>query len=154
MVIKILTLLPFPFHHHCHLEAHEGRDYLEQVGIYICRTKKLYYKSPPALNTYCTDALQAVVCPFSFFPRACLRVFFFFWQPWAKFSGKASLSTDSQVWQSLLRRISSHISSHFGLYVTLGDRDFSSTVSGFCQEMCRPSVNTENSRRTREKYPG
>ena len=62
MVIKRLTLLPFPFHHHCHLEAHEGRDYLEQVGIYICKTKKLYYKSL-RLNT---DAHQAVVCPFSF----------------------------------------------------------------------------------------
>ena len=46
---------------------------------------------------------------------------------------------------------------------TLGARDFSSTVSGFCQvfiaacgfglrpKICRPSVNTENSRRTREK---
>ena len=42
--------------------------------------------------------------------------------------------------------------------VTLGARDFSSAVSGFCQvfivtrpKMCRPSANTENSRRTREK---
>ena len=46
---------------------------------------------------------------------------------------------------------------------TLGARDFSSTVSGFCQvfiaacgfglrpKICRPSVNTENSRRAREK---
>ena len=48
---------------------------------------------------------------------------------------------------------------------TLGARDFSSAVSGFCQffiviaargfglrpKMCRPSFNTENSRRTREK---
>ena len=57
---------------------------------------------------------------------------------------------------------------------TLGARDFSSAVSGFCQvfivtcakrfsrgyaargfglrpKMCRPSANTENSRRTREK---
>ena len=51
--------------------------------------------------------------------------------------------------------------------ITLGSRDFSSAVSGFCQvfivtrfaargfglrpKMCRPSANTENSRRTREK---
>ena len=40
---------------------------------------------------------------------------------------------------------------------TLGARDFSSAVSGFCRgfslrpKMCRPSANTENSRRTREK---
>ena len=50
---------------------------------------------------------------------------------------------------------------------TLGARDFSSAVSCFCQvfivtraffrgfglrpKMCRPSANTENSRRTREK---
>ena len=52
---------------------------------------------------------------------------------------------------------------------TLGARDFSSAVSGFCQvfivtraksfsrgfglrpKMCRPSANTENYRRTREK---
>ena len=46
---------------------------------------------------------------------------------------------------------------------TLGARDFSSAVSGFCQvfivtrgfglrsKMCRPSANTENFRRTREK---
>ena len=49
---------------------------------------------------------------------------------------------------------------------TLGARDFSSAVSGFCQvfivtrfsrgfglgpKTCRPSANTENSRRTREK---
>ena len=50
---------------------------------------------------------------------------------------------------------------------TLGARDFSSAVSSFCQvfivtrtcfrgfglrpKMCRPSANTENSRRTREK---
>ena len=52
---------------------------------------------------------------------------------------------------------------------TLGARDFSSAVSGFCQvfivtragfatrglglrpKMCRPSANIENSRRTREK---
>ena len=45
----------------------------------------------------------------------------------------------------------------------LGARDFSSAVSGFCQvfivirakslrpKMCRPSANTANSRRTREK---
>ena len=46
-------------------------------------------------------------------------------------------------------------------YITLGARDFSSAFSGFCQvfsrgfglrpKMCRPSANTENSRRTREK---
>ena len=51
-------------------------------------------------------------------------------------------------------------------YPTLGARDFSSAVSGFCQvfivtfaargfglrpKMCRPSANTENSHRTREK---
>ena len=54
--------------------------------------------------------------------------------------------------------------------LTLGARDFCSAVSGFCQvfivtraksgfscglglrpKMCRPSANTENSRRTREK---
>ena len=51
--------------------------------------------------------------------------------------------------------------------VTLGARDFSSVVSGFCQvfivtrfaargfglrpKMCRPSANTENSHRTQEK---
>ena len=54
--------------------------------------------------------------------------------------------------------------------ITLGARDFSSAVSGFCQvfivtraksfaargfglrpKMCRPLANTENSRRTREK---
>ena len=35
---------------------------------------------------------------------------------------------------------------------TLGARDFFSAVSGFCQvKMCRPSANTENSRRTRKK---
>ena len=38
---------------------------------------------------------------------------------------------------------------------TLGARDFSSAVSGFCQVLrpktCRPSANTETSRRTREK---
>ena len=44
---------------------------------------------------------------------------------------------------------------------TLGARDFSSAVSCFCQvfivtrglrpKICRPSANTENSRRTREK---
>ena len=43
---------------------------------------------------------------------------------------------------------------------TLGARDFSSMVSSFCQvftvthlqpKMCRPSANTENSHRTREK---
>ena len=40
---------------------------------------------------------------------------------------------------------------------TLGARDSSSAVSGFCQgfglrsKMCRPSANTENSRRKREK---
>ena len=44
---------------------------------------------------------------------------------------------------------------------TLGARDFSSAVSGFCEvfsrgfglgpKMCRPSADTENSRRTREK---
>ena len=38
---------------------------------------------------------------------------------------------------------------------TLGARDFSSAVSGFCQVFivttCRPSANTENSRRKREK---
>ena len=49
---------------------------------------------------------------------------------------------------------------------TLGARDFSSAVSGFCQvfivtrgfglrpKMCRPSANTVNSRRTREKTSG
>ena len=52
-------------------------------------------------------------------------------------------------------------------YCTLGARDFSSAVSGFCQvfivtrvaargfglrpKMCRPSANTKNSRRTQEK---
>ena len=44
--------------------------------------------------------------------------------------------------------------------VTLGARDFSSAVCCFCQvfivtrlrpKMCRPSANTENSHRTREK---
>ena len=34
-------------------------------------------------------------------------------------------------------------------YRAVGARDFSSAVSGFC--MCRPSANTENSRRTRVK---
>ena len=54
-----------------------------------------------------------------------------------------------------------------GGHSTLGARDFSSSVSGFCQvfiltrfaacgfglrpKMCRPSANTENSRRTREE---
>ena len=56
---------------------------------------------------------------------------------------------------------------HFENWVwpTLGARDFSNAVSGFCQvfivtrargfglrpKMCRPSANNENSRRTREK---
>ena len=48
---------------------------------------------------------------------------------------------------------------HVPAKATLGARDFSSPVSGFCQvfivtlrpKMCRPSANTENSRRTREK---
>jgi len=31
-----LTLLPSALHHHCLLGVHEGRDCLEQVGIYIC----------------------------------------------------------------------------------------------------------------------
>ena len=42
--------------------------------------------------------------------------------------------------------------------ITLGARDFSSAVSGFCQvfivtraKMCRPSANNKNSRHTREK---
>ena len=35
--------------------------------------------------------------------------------------------------------------------ITLGARDFSSAVSGFCQVFIVPSANTENSRRTREK---
>ena len=52
----------------------------------------------------------------------------------------------------------------FSLYnpSTLGTRDFSSAVSGFCQargfglrpKMCRPSANTETSRRTQKKTSG
>ena len=48
------------------------------------------------------------------------------------------------------------VSGHHATNVTLGARDSSSAVSGFCEfglrpKMCRPSANTENFRCTREK---
>ena len=75
-----------------------------------------------------------------------------------------SLSTKSylfiSVFTDLLKLSSEVIYIFIYLHVTLGARDVSSAVSGFCQvfrgfglrpKMCRPSANTENSHRTREK---